>query len=92
MRCTLNPATAGYVSSTVATLIAAVRIVERAAVAHLSAGFGVERRLIQDHLGRRVRPDAMDRFLIHKQADHPGLRLRVFVAQNLVAPCARNSS
>ncbi len=50
--------------------LARVRIVKRSAIANLTAGLGVKRRLIEHHLGIDTRRDPVDKLLIHQQTLH----------------------
>ena len=59
--------------------------VESAAVAHLAAGFGVERRLVEDQLGVDACGNLFDDLLLDQQADHAGTGLELGVAQELRA-------
>ena len=44
-------------------------MIQRAAVADLSAGLGIERRLVEDQLGLGARGHFVHQLAIHQQAD-----------------------
>ena len=49
--------------------LAGVRVEERPAIAHLAAGFGVERRLIENDFGFGRRPDSLSTSCLIRSAD-----------------------
>ncbi len=64
---------------------ARMRLAERAAIADLAAGFGVERRLIENQFGFDAGGNLVGKFLILQQAAHGGDRVELVVAEEFRA-------
>ena len=60
--------------------------IQHPAIAHLAAGLGVERRLVEHQLGLHAGRDLLHGLLVHQETHHSGLRLQFAVAQEPGAP------
>ena len=66
--------------------LAAIRRIERAAVAHLPAGFGVEGGLVEHQLRLRAGRNLVRQLAVDEQAEHARCGLHLLISQELGAP------